>query len=110
SAAGGSSNTIVNPPALAGHAMVRVSGFGGSSGLRLDETDLVVADNQGNYRDIFLPALNVLAGDFAYLWVSFDGSTYYAEADQSSPDFSNLARGSIMGFVALEPGFRIEVA
>jgi glucose/arabinose dehydrogenase/PKD repeat protein len=108
--AGGAANSILNPPTLGAHANVRVSVFGGSSGLNLPESDLVVSDAQGNQHSLYLPEIDIAAGEFVYFWVASDGATYYAEPNQTVPDFSNLARSSILGFVTLEPGFRIEVA
>ncbi|MCA9240837.1 MAG: hypothetical protein KDA37_11585, partial [Planctomycetales bacterium] len=109
-AGNGLSNTVTNPPALASHAELRLSVFGGASGLRLGATDLAVFDENGDLHEVYLPALDLTAGESVYLWVGSDGSTYYSDANQTTPDFTNLARGSILGFVALEPGFRVEVA
>lgn len=109
-ASNGIINNVTNPPAVDDHVAIRVSLFGGSAGLQLGPSDLVIYDDDASKREIYLPEVDLGIGQFLYLWVASDGSTYYANPEQTQPDFSNLARSSILGFVALEPGFRVEVA
>ena len=105
----GTTNTVTNPVSLSDHVAVRVVISGGSSGLTLAETDLTFQDDIAQEHTIFLPALTLAAGESAYLWVAADGATYFGTAGQTAPDFSSLARSSVLGFVALEPGYRVEV-
>ena len=105
----GTSNDVTNPAALPDHVDTRVIISGGSTGVTLAETDLTFQDDIAQEHTIFLPALTLAAGESAYLWVAADGATYYGTAGQTEPDFSNLARSSVLGFVALEPGYRVEV-
>ena len=105
----GTTNSINNPPALAEHVEARIVISGGASGVNLAETDLRFADAHGDEHTMYLPAVDVAAGQAAYLWVAGDGATYFGQADQTTPDFANLARASILGFVALETGYRVEV-
>lgn len=105
----GAVNAIVNPAALALHVNPRIAVSGGANGLTLAESDLTFVDGSGAERTIYLPAINVAANATAYFWVAADGATYYGAVNQTTPDFSNLARSSVLGFATLEPGYRIEV-
>lgn len=109
SGANGAVNAIANPPALAAHVNPRIAIFGGASGLNRAESDLTFVDGSGSERTVYLPALNVPANTTVYYWIAADGATYYGNANQTTPDFSNLARASILGFTTLEPGYRVEV-
>lgn len=105
----GTSNIVTNPATLPDHVDTRVIISGGSTGVTLAETDLTFEDDIAQEHTIFLPALTLGASETAYLWVAADGATYFGTAGQTEPDFSNLARSSVLGFVALEPGYRVEV-
>lgn len=98
-----------NPPALAHHAQVRLVVVAGSSGLVVETSKLSFMDDSGLQRTIALPAINLAPDQRLDLWVSIDGSTYYGNASQTEPDFSNLAFSSDLAFVALQPGYQIEV-
>ena len=98
-----------NPPALADHADVRVVIVAGTNGLSLDTSKLAFRDDDNLQRKIFLPAFNLAANQRLDLWVAVDGSTFYGTAAQSAPDFSSLARAADLSFVALQPGFEIDV-
>ena len=98
-----------NPPALANHAMLRVVVVAGSNVLSLEPSNFAFRDDDNLQRTIFLPAFNLAAGQRLDLWVAIDGSTYYGTAAQTEPDFSNLARSADLPFVALQPGYKIEV-
>ena len=105
----GVSNTVTNPPALPGHVDTRISIIGGSSGINFPESDLTFFDDIGEEHTVYLPAVNIAASETAYFWIAADGATYFGQSGQTEPNFSNLARASILGFVALEPGYRVEV-
>lgn len=107
--ANGAVNAVTNPPALAAHVYPRIAVFGGASGLNLPESDLTFVDGSGSERTAYLPALNVPANATVYYWIAADGATYYGAPGQTTPDFSNLARSSVLGFATLEPGYRVEV-
>ena len=78
-------------------------------GLRSTDSKLTFRDDDNLSRTIFLPAFNLAAGQRLDLWVAIDGSTYYGTAAQTEPDFSDLARSADLPFVALQPGFKIDV-
>jgi glucose/arabinose dehydrogenase len=102
-------STVVNPPSLAHHAQLRVVIVAGSNGLVLEASKFSFQDDGGLNRTLFLPALNLIANQRLDLWVAVDGSTYYGTAAQTEPVFTNLARSSDLPFVALQPGYEIEV-
>ncbi|TWT33914.1 Soluble aldose sugar dehydrogenase YliI precursor [Posidoniimonas corsicana] len=109
-ASGAPGNSVTTQPMLDGHVDVRLTLFGGSGGLTLGETDLHFVGADGVEHEVYLPAVDLPAGETLYLWVASNGSTFFGSQGQQNPDFSSLARASILGFVALEPGYRVEVA
>jgi glucose/arabinose dehydrogenase len=102
-------STVANPPALAHHVPLRMVVVAGSSGLVVETSKLSFRDESGLQRTIALPALNLAANQRLDLWVAIDGSTYYGTSAQTEPDFSNLAFSSDLAFVALQPGYEIDV-
>ena len=104
----GISNTLQNPPALADHKHIRVVLNGGSSGMVLSQTRLVFTDDAGVDREIFLPAMNLVAGSDRYLWISSNGSSYEGNAGQSEPDFTTLAQGAPVPWAVRQAGFKVE--
>ena len=103
-------NLINNPAALTNHGEVRVRILGGSSGVSLPISDLTFTDDEGRERTIFLPGISVDPGQEVQYWVAVDGSTYVAEASQTEPDFSLIARVAdlTVPFFPMEPGFVVE--
>jgi glucose/arabinose dehydrogenase len=81
----------------------------GSNGLSLETSELSFRDDSGLQRNVFLPEFNLPANGRLDLWVAVEGSTYYGTAAQTAPDFSNIARSANLPFVALQPGYEIEV-
>jgi glucose/arabinose dehydrogenase len=104
----GNSNTITNPPELSEHVDVRLHLHGGSSGLSLPETDLVVYDHDCSRFEILLPSVNLSAGQSAYFWVADGGPTYVGNSGQDEPDFMTLARGLDIPWAVKQPGFQVE--
>ncbi len=104
-------NLVTNPDALMEHVDVRVVVSGGTLGLMLGLSDLTFTDDDGLEHTVYLPAIDLEAGEDLYLWVALDGSTYYGLASQTEPNFSQLARSSqaTSNFVATQPGFVVEV-
>ncbi len=100
-------NQVVNPAELAEHVALRVRVQASANGLSLAETDLTFSDHEGSHT-VYLPTLNLLAGESAYFWVSIDGSTFFGTAAQTEPDFSLLARTTPVPFAAA-PGYEVEV-
>jgi glucose/arabinose dehydrogenase len=98
-----------NPPALADHAQLRVVVVAGSNGLSLETSELSFHDDSGLQRNVVLPEINLAANGRLDLWVSVEGSTYYGTAAQTAPDFSVIARSANLPFVALQPGYEIDV-
>ena len=106
--AGGLGLSLFNPPALLEHGAVKVVIRAGASGLILPECNLRFAAEDGRVRSVYVPQLNLDAGESAYLWVSLNGSTYEAEEAQTSPEFATLVRGAPVPWT-VAPGYRIEV-
>ena len=106
-------NAITNPAALAAHGDLRVVVLGGTGGLNLPLSNLVVTDDQGIARTVYLPAISAPPGGRVDLWVGSDGATYVGAAGQTEPDFSMLARASDVAinvpFTALQPDYVIDV-
>ena len=104
-------NMITNPAPLANHAEVRVVLRGGTPGLNLGPTNLMFVDDHGQDHTVFLPTIVVAPHEEIYFWVALDGSTYYGQAAQTEPDFTNLARSadSASNFIATQPGYVVEV-
>ena len=109
----GISNSITNPAGLGAHVNVRVVIVAGSAGLQLDPSNIAVSDDHGGQHEIFLPAVSLAPGQRLDLWVADDGSTYFGNSAQTSPNFSTLARASEesvnVPFTALAPGYVIDV-
>ncbi|MEX0610912.1 MAG: PQQ-dependent sugar dehydrogenase, partial [Pirellulales bacterium] len=101
-------NSITNPPALLHHDAARIVITAGSSALNLGPTELRVITDLGLERAIFLPIINLAAGQRLDLWVASGGSTYYGSAEQTEPDFSSAARLSDLPFTAMQAGFVVE--
>jgi glucose/arabinose dehydrogenase len=106
----GTTNNVVNPPALTEHVPLRVVISGGSNGLDVGPTDLRFYDDHGQEWTVFLPAIDLAPHQRLDLWVSTGGATYFGTSAQTQPDFSNLAREADrpVPFIALEPGFVID--
>jgi glucose/arabinose dehydrogenase len=106
-------NLVNNPAGLANHVPVRVVIQSNSKTLHYDETNLTFNNETGDSITIFLPEIDLDPNERLDLWVGFDGATYYGTAGQTEPDFSMLARASEsiedIPFVALEPGYVVEV-
>src|SRR4051812_7286665 len=104
----GASNTIVNPGPLVTHASVRLRAYAGGAALFLPETNLSFTDEHGADHTISLPALNLAPGQVGLYWVSTNGATYSAQAGQTQPDFSAIARGAPVPW-QVEAGHKVEV-
>jgi glucose/arabinose dehydrogenase len=102
-------NTVVNPGQLPAHVDVRLRVQSGGAALSLPETDLEVVDHECQITRVLLPAINLGPNSTALYWVSFDGSTWVANAGQTEPDFSTLARGLALPWVVSTPGYQVEV-
>ncbi|QDV09583.1 Legume lectin domain protein [Planctomycetes bacterium Poly30] len=105
----GMTNTVINGPELADHidAMVRVES--GGAALTLAETDLIVVDHECQRTRILIPAISLPPNSFVRYWISSDGATWVAQGGQTTPDFTTLARGLSLPWVAAQPGYQIEV-
>lgn len=102
-------STVTNPAALANHAQVRIVVVGGSNGFTVEPSKISFRDDDGLQRVVFLPTINLTANERLDLWVALDGSTYYGNAGQTEPDFSIPARSADLPFVALQPGYEVDV-
>ncbi|TWT37717.1 Soluble aldose sugar dehydrogenase YliI precursor [Posidoniimonas corsicana] len=103
-------NLVTDYPGLVSHADVRVVITAGDKPLSLSRSDLTFGDGGGGSRTIYLPQVELAAGERLDLWVSSAGGTYYGAELQTSPDFSLLARSADLDipYVVNEPGFVIE--
>jgi len=90
--AAGDGNLVVNPAMLDHHGDVRVVLTSGTANLALGQSTLAFRDGQGIDHTIYLPAINLPAGQRLDLWVSAAGSTYYGTAAPTEPNFSTIAR------------------
>lgn len=105
----GVGNLVTNPPALTDHVEVRAVLSGGSTGLTLPTTDLVVHDHDCLRFEILLPAISLPAGQSRYLWITRTGSTFIGTANQVQPNFNTLARGLDLPWSTRQPGYEVEV-
>jgi glucose/arabinose dehydrogenase len=104
----GTVNTIINPPPLSDHVEVRAHIYGGDSGLTLPATNLSIINEHCQSKTVYLPPLSLAAGAHAYYWVSAAGSTYLGNASQAHSNFTTLARGSDLPFLATQHGYVVE--
>ncbi|TWT85891.1 Soluble aldose sugar dehydrogenase YliI precursor [Posidoniimonas polymericola] len=103
-------NLVTDFPEMANHATVRIVITAGDRPLSLTRSDLTIGDGAGGERTLFLPAVDLAAGERLDLWVSSAGGTYYGTEGQTTPDFSLLARSAELDipFVSSQPGFVVE--
>ena len=87
-------NVVTDYPSLAEFADLRVVIEAGAGDLTLEETELTIYNADGFRHVVFLPAIDLVAGERLDLWASATGATYYGTPLQLSPDFSTLARQS----------------
>lgn len=102
-------NQLTNPGTLSVHEPIRVRVIAGDALLTLPDSDLGFTSHEGGAHVIYLPAIGLTPGGEVQFWVASSGSTYNATNTQSSPDFSSLARGSPVPWIARQPGYRVEV-
>lgn len=105
----GSTNTIINPEAGDHDHAFKVIISAGSAPLSLPATTLAISDNLATRHTVYLPSIGLGAGQAMVLWVSANGSTYHGSIGDTAPDFSSLARGSAVPWVARQPGYVVEV-
>lgn len=88
----------------------RVKIRSGGSSLVLRESNLTAVNDRGETFTIYLPAINLAAGQRLDLWVSSNGSTYFGTASQTQPNFQSLARAAAIDvpYFANKSGFLIE--
>lgn len=103
-------NAVNNPATLSGHGSMRLVLRAGGGPLQLPATDLTIHDESGREVFVYLPAIDLPDGGRLDLWVANSGGTYFGTADQTVPDFSNLARqGDLpVPFISTQPGFVVE--
>jgi glucose/arabinose dehydrogenase len=105
----GVTNTFTNPPALPNHVVARLQIQGGSQGLSLPPTDLLVVDDHCEAVRILLPAVSINVSSTNYYWISSAGATYVGTSSQTSPSFGMLARGFSPPWSPRRQGFHVEV-
>lgn len=105
----GPGNSVVDSPTLGDHEPIRIVIEAGTQSLILGRSELsFIGDDQP--RTVFLPPINLAAGERLDLWVDSAGSTYFGAAGQTEPDFTSIARAALLDvpFVTTRPGFVIE--
>lgn len=105
----GIQNQVTNPAALSAHEPVKVILYGGANGLTFGATDLFFAEHGCDFHTILLPAVIVPPGQRAYYWATADGATWDATAGQTTPVFTQLARGLATNWAVRQAGFEVEV-
>lgn len=104
-------NTLTNPAAISAHQAVRVVIEAGQVGtfLLLQPTTLTFAEHGCDLHTILLPAVLVPANQTVVYWIARDGSSYVGNTSQTSPVFTNLARGQQQfRWISLQSGYSIE--
>jgi len=74
-------------------ALVQVQA--GVTALSLGQTDLFLVDQAGDPREIYLPEVELGAGERAEFWVAADGSTYAATPGATEPEFTTRLRARL---------------
>ncbi|MCG3123923.1 MAG: hypothetical protein GIKADHBN_02361 [Phycisphaerales bacterium] len=106
--ADGSSNAVSDFAALGAHVLVRAVVAGGSTGVMLAASELSFVNEDCVRETIYLPAVTVPANLSRYYWVSTNGSTYVGAANQTTPVFDQLARGSAVPWGTFDPDLEID--
>jgi PKD repeat protein len=96
---------VMAPPPLDHHVALRVLLEGP---LVVPTSRLTFTSGDGVARTVYLPAVVLADGEQRFLWVALNGSTFDAQAGQTSPDFSSLVQGAAVPWTAL-PGYVVEV-
>ncbi len=104
----GASNQVIDAPPLADHVLIRVRVDGGSSGVTLPASTLAALTEDCEFISVYLPAITCTPGQSKYYWVSNNGSTYAGTAQQTTPVFDTLARGSLVPWTSASPDLEIE--
>jgi glucose/arabinose dehydrogenase len=105
----GTTNQLVEPGPLDQPAPLRLRlAAGSATQVTLPQSRIVFSGGDGEPHSIHLPALVLLAGLERYFWVSANGSSFVADANQTVPDFSVLAQSAAVPW-AVRPGFAVEV-
>ena len=104
----GATNSVINPAPLAEHFAMRVRMQGGTSGISLPATNLIVVDDDCATHAILLPALSVAPGTASAHWIAASGATYLGNVSQTIPSFTTLARGLNPPWGARQEGFAVE--
>lgn len=107
----GPGNRATNPWPLPVHRAVRVVIEAGNTGsnLLLPESELTVHSGNCERHVIRLPAINLAPQQRRAFWIGEHGSTYDAVVTGYVPEFSTLARGLPVPWIARQPGFVVDV-
>lgn len=105
---GSGQNQILTLPHIPSHSPMRVRLSSGGQPVSLPPSELVFTDHEGFARTVYLPQLNLSAGQTSYFWVSSNGSTFAATSSQTTPNFSSVLRNSPIPW-NIPPGFTIDV-
>lgn len=107
-AGGAAGNVVTDFDPLEMHVPAQVRMKAGAAALVLPASRLAFLTDDGE-QTIYLPAVNLAAGEERVLWIARDGASYWGDANQTEPDFSELAEGAAVPFVVLQPGYKVEV-
>lgn len=101
-------NRAVDGVGLAQGEPLRLRVDGGTPGLALNPTEVVIRDEVCAGVRVMLPTLDVAPGASAYYWLSADGGTWEGAAAQTAPTFALPGRGPAFGWDA-QPGYQVDV-
>ncbi len=96
----GTGNVVSNPPSLGEHGAAKATVTAGSAGLTLPEFELNFTDEDDQAREIVFPAVDLMPGESESFWISTNGSTYHAHAEDTVPSFAELVRGASVPWTA----------
>lgn len=94
---------------LTTHTIVRLDFRAALTPLQLPTSELRFTAGNGVLHTLYLPPINLSAGESIALWSTLGGNTYYAEPGALAPDFSRAARASLLPWRAEAPGFVVDV-
>lgn len=104
----GVTNTVIDAAPLGAHIYVRLHLAGGSAGVSLAASALTVLGDDCSLVTMYLPAITCPVNQSRYYWVSITGSTYSGSASQTTPVFTQLARGTLQPWSSFDSDLEVE--
>jgi hypothetical protein len=97
-----------NPPPLMLEGFVELRFKSGSQGWTQPRTRLKFNDQNLQLQTVYIPEIDLVAGDSLRLWVNEYGATYYAAWSDPAPQFTQLARDVPVPWIAARGGIAVE--